>query len=158
MAFRKKLYIELSGSQFLASPSIGVRRVIAFNVTQTTNGTVASDKYGNFLPSLPPVPAAAGVGVADTSRQPADVSAGFAQRPGGATSSLCLGIQLATDFIAATGVATTLTGIDPVATRNFRVRLTAINVLTNTAAARGGVVNSRVIGRMYVQRQHSIEV
>jgi hypothetical protein len=154
-AKRKKLYIDLDGSDFLLSPSIGVRRFFAFNVTQTTVGTVPDDKYGGFLDSLSPISSIA-AGAPGEVRRPADVSAWFQKRPGSAVASLLANSEVAVDFIAATGVATTLNGIDPVTTRNFRVRLTAIRMVS--AAGAGGQTSSRLIGRLYVQRQHSIEV
>ena len=139
-----KLYITLN-TQIPSTLGAADRRVLAFNVTQTTIGTTAADDFGRFLQDRLALPA----GAPAPTRAKNRVSAWF--QPGGLVT---LGAaQVGLDFIAATGVATTAASINPILTRNFRVRAVINRLITAAEFAR-----TTVNGTIYVGRQHSIEV
>lgn len=140
-----KLYIDLAAA-VPTTLGAGNRRVVAFPLTQAVPGTtVASDKYGNFLRDFAPISA----GVSALQKAKLAVSA-FFQAGGLVTVGAA---QVALDFIAASGVATTAASIDPVATRHFRLRAVINRLITAAEFAR---VTAN--GTIFVQRQHTIEV
>lgn len=138
-----KIYITLAAA---IPTTLGAadRRVLAFNATQTTVGTVASDDFGTFLQDRTPLAGSAPAIIRAKNR----VSAWF--QPGGRVT---LGAaQVGVDFIAATGIATTAASIDPIATRHFRIRAVINRLITAAEFAR-----TTVNGAIFVQRQHSME-
>jgi len=140
-----KLYISLGSAAIPTTIGAAFKRVLAFRPTQTTAGTVASDNYGRFLQERM-------FRVTDplVKRGANEVSAWFQEN---APTSLGSGAKVVLDFIAATGVATTLASIDPVLTRFFRVRAVINRLITAALFPR-----TTFGGTIYVARQHTIEV
>lgn len=129
--------------------TIGVGRVVTFNVTEITQGvTTAADDFGRFLQDRIALPAGAPAGIRAANRVFAWFQAGQAVEPqtfGGGVINL--------DFVAATGVATTLASLNPVLTRLFRLR--AVIMRTLTAAE---FPATTIDGVIQVEQEHSIEV
>lgn len=153
-----KLYIDV-GDDIEMTVTVSACKYQAFNVTQLTVGTSPADRYGRFLQDRP--------GVA--SSQPGfklaanAVSAWFQQTPligeGGATCPDFGGMFIGVDFVRNSLTVTSsflaaLPSIDPATTRHFRVRLQAFAISLNAAATH----LFDVVGTVFVQRQHSIEV
>lgn len=128
------------------------RRVLSFNVTETTIGTTtAADAFGRFLPQFA---AASSTDPANFRSQrkpkawfqvmtPVGITIG-ANSPGGANVVL--------DWIAASGVATTAASINPVLTRNYRLRAVINRAITSAEYAR-----ATVNGEVYVEIPHTLE-
>jgi len=145
-----KLYITLH-ERIPTTVGSGFSRVLAFNVTQTTFATVAADEFGRFLQDRQPLPAL----IAADQRAVNKVSAWFSQGGFviGGPSHIAAAALVSLDFIAATGNATVADSIDPILTRNFRVR-----AIINRLVALADFPQVTLHGTINVDRQHSIEV
>lgn len=126
---------------------------VAFTATEAVVGTsTTSEKYGRFLSKK----SALAAGDPANQRAENEVTAWF-QVGVATTVGLAPARQssahVAIDFIAATGVVATLASIDPVLTRNFRIRAVIDRLVTLSESPR-----TTVNGTIYIQRQHSIEI
>lgn len=148
----KKLVILLDDESAIAIPAVvGQTSILtyAFNITRTTAGTISADRFGRFL-SSEVVPATA----PGNSRARQVVAAWF--NPSSMYGSEAVrvpAVATALDFIAATGVATTLASIDPLLTRNFRLRMRVARTIATVSFAQ-----ATLNGSIFVQRSHSFEI
>jgi hypothetical protein len=146
----KKLYIDIGSGgedfpndqpEILCSGSVGTVQTRAYHVTQLNLTTPSPDRYFGFL-----TPVGVFTGPLDRRRK-RTIMGTFTQKKGDGASGGAFNTTV--DFIAATGNATTAIAIDPLTTRNFRVRLRANRI---------ALARLTVKGLLFVAARHELEV